>query len=91
MELHFATYFDINYRSSGLVLCQTLKKHHSYFSLYALCLDEKVEKHLLELQLPFAENAETLNIIEGTLYNYLQPPTSGLIAVEADWQMGESK
>ena len=37
--------------------------------------------------LDFVENAPDLNIIDGTIYNYLQPPANGMIAIDADWEI----
>jgi hypothetical protein len=39
---YYCTYFDSNYLSRGLTLYESLRVHERAFTLYVLCLDEKV-------------------------------------------------
>ncbi len=46
---HFATLFDSNYLSRGLVLLDSLKKHSSMpFKLFVLCLDKETEDYFYQ-------------------------------------------
>ena len=51
MKINFATCFDINYLSRGLVLYHTIKTHHRDFALYVLCLDNEVYERLSTMKL----------------------------------------
>jgi len=52
MTLYFATIFDINYLSRGMVLFETLKKHHVEFVLYIVCLDDATKNYFLNQNYP---------------------------------------
>ena len=48
---HFVTLFDYNYLPAGLALYDSLLTHALPFNLWVLCMDEKVEDRLRELNL----------------------------------------
>ena len=50
---HFVTLFDNNFLPMGLVLYQSLTEHGQPFRLWILCMDELVERHLAQLELPY--------------------------------------
>jgi hypothetical protein len=49
---YFCTYFDKNYLSRGLVLYESLRRHHPSMRLYVGCFDEETFTHLSERALP---------------------------------------
>jgi hypothetical protein len=46
VKLYFATIFDNGYLSRGLLLHETIAKHHTDFELYIVCLDDEVYSNL---------------------------------------------
>lgn len=49
---HFVTLFDNNFLSIGMCLHASLLEHGQPFHLWILCLDEIVERNLMQLSLP---------------------------------------
>ncbi len=49
---HFVTLFDNNFLPMGLALHRSLTEHGRPFRLWILCMDDLVEQHLAQLQLP---------------------------------------
>lgn len=49
---HFCTLFDSNFLPFGMALHRSLTQHAGKFQLWVICLDEKVEAQLRELNLP---------------------------------------
>ena len=50
---HFVTLFDNNYLPLGLALHHSLMTQGQPFHLWIVCIDERVEQHLLQLSLPY--------------------------------------
>ncbi len=61
MKLYFASIFDKNYLSRGLTLYESIRKWHSDFVLFIVCLDEEVKRYFLENNLA---NIELIAISE---------------------------
>lgn len=49
---HFVTLFDKNFLPMGMALHSSLLQHAQPFHLWVLCMDEMVEKQLIQLALP---------------------------------------
>jgi len=48
---HYVTLFDSSFLPSGLCLHHSLTKHAGSFTLWVVCMDEKVKQQLVDLQL----------------------------------------
>mgnify|MGYP000946647940 CR=1 FL=1 len=55
MKLIFATFFDINYLSRGLILIKSLQNYHSNFTIYLLCLDSETKNYFLKNKVEFSQ------------------------------------
>lgn len=49
---HYVTLFDSGFLPSGLCLHDSLMKHAGSFTLWIVCMDQKVEQQLVNLKLP---------------------------------------
>jgi len=65
VERHFCTYFDSNYSAMGLALYHSLRRHHPFFRLWVLCLDDDCHALLTRLALPGLEPIRMADFEEG--------------------------
>lgn len=53
--LYFATFFDINYLSRGIILTTSLQKYHANYTLYLLCLDDDTKTYFEKNKVQFPQ------------------------------------
>ena len=66
---HFCTLFDSYFLPIGMTLHESLMRHARPFHLWILCMDERVEKQLKQLRLPYItpvplRDLETSNLLK---------------------------
>ena len=52
MHLYFCTYFDSNYLAYGKLLLKSIQEHNKNFTLFIVCMDNKVFEHLQKILIP---------------------------------------